>query len=133
MFEGFQFLEPPHVRFFGLDGSRFRRVITDRVIDFLLGHSVRFDQVLVARRSNSGKIGVGLGGVQIRSRLRKLLIDFGRVNIREQLALWHARSDIVVPLLQIAVGARIDGRFHIGLHDCRAARGLPGQPRTWDE
>jgi hypothetical protein len=81
----------------------------------LFRNSVRFNQILIARRGNSGKIGVGLGGVQVGTRLRKLLIDFGRVNIRQQLALWHSGSDIVVPLLEVAVGTGVDRRFHVGL------------------
>ena len=116
MLEGFQFFEPPHVGFRGSYVGDFGFQIPDGVIDFLLRDAVGLDEFLVTRCGDPGEIRVGLCGIEFGARLRQLLIHFGSVDVRQQLALPDAAADVVIPLFQIAVGARIDGRFDIGLH-----------------
>ncbi len=53
---------------------------------------------------------VRFGGLQIGLRLLKLLVGFGSFDLGEQVAFVDVRADIGIPLLQIAVGARIDRR-----------------------
>ena len=52
---------------------------------------------------------------------RQLLVDLGRVDFGQQLALGHLRSDVGAPFFQIAAGARIDGRLHDRPARCPAA------------
>ena len=51
------------------------------------------------------------------TRLLKLLVNFGRFNLGGQFATFYVRSDVSMPLLQVAAGAgpyrRIDKRLHI--------------------
>ncbi len=109
MLEGLQFFEPAHIGFGGLYIGDLGFQVSDRVIDFLLGDTIRLDELLVTRRGNLGKIRIGLRGIQIGARLRQLLIHFRSVNISKQIALTDAAPNVVIPLFQIAVGARIDG------------------------
>ena len=59
--------------------------------------------------------GVGFGCGEVGLGLRELLVDFGRFNVGQQLALADVRANIEIPLLQIAVGAGIDGRIGVCL------------------
>ncbi|WP_345057889.1 hypothetical protein [Arthrobacter methylotrophus] len=49
------------------------------------------------------------------------LVDFGRVEQRQHVALVHMRADVLEPAHHVAAGARVDGRFHIALQ--RAGQG----------
>ena len=62
------------------------------------------------------EIGVGLRGFKIGPGLKKLLIDFGSIDVGEQFAFSDAGADVAVPLFEIAVGASVDGRFDVCLH-----------------
>jgi len=126
MLEGFQFLEPAHVGFRGFYVGDFGFQIPDGVIDLLLGDAVGLDEFLVTRCGDLGEVRVGLRGIEFGARLRQLLIHFRSVDVREQFALPHAAADVVIPLFQIAVGARIDGRFDVGLHGAGEDEGPPG-------
>ena len=59
---------------------------------------------------------IGLRRREIGARLRELFIHFRRVDVRQQIAFLNPAADIVIPLLEIAVGARVnrglDERFH---------------------
>jgi hypothetical protein len=47
--------------------------------------------------------------------LCELLIDFRRVNLGKNIALLDVAADVFVPLLEVAVGARIEWRLDVGL------------------
>src|SRR5205085_10076994 len=64
-----------------------------------------------ARRERQARGRLLTGG----DRLRELLVDLGRLDVGEELALLHAAADVAVPLLEIAAGARRDRRLHIAL------------------
>ena len=81
-----------------------------------LRDGVGLDQSGVAIGLNVGVVGVGLRGGKIGFGLRHLLVEFGRVDDREQVALLHVCTDVEVPVHQIAIGARVDGRVSIGGH-----------------
>ena len=66
--------------------------------------------------SDLRKIGVGLGGFEIGFGLNELLIDFRSIDVGEKFALADAAADVAIPLFEIAVGARVDRRFDVGLH-----------------
>jgi len=68
--EGFQFFEAPHIGFRGSYVGDFGFLITDGVIDFLLGDAVGLDQFLVTRCGDLGEIGVGLRGIEFGARLK---------------------------------------------------------------
>jgi len=48
--------------------------------------------------------------------LLQLLVDFRRVDFRQQLAGFHMRADVHQPALEVSIGAGIDGRVGKGLH-----------------
>jgi len=85
------------------------------LIHFLLGNAVEFQQVLVASGSDARQIQVGLrlrlGGFS----LAQLLIELGRLNLRQELARRHVGADIHLPALDISVSARIDGSLDVTL------------------
>ena len=62
------------------------------------------------------KLGVGLDALELGARLVKLLVDLRRFDLGEELALYYVGADVEVPLLQVAVGAGVDGRVGEGLH-----------------
>ena len=66
------------------------------------------------------EVQIGLRGLEVGLRLLQLMIHFGRFDLGEEVARLHARADIGIPLLQIAVGARIDRRIDQRLR-------IPGQ------
>src|SRR3974390_3075563 len=113
--ERFQLLETTDIGFAGLHDGAFGLEVASGVVDFLFGDAVGFEQFRVTCGSDLGKVLVGLEGVQIGARLREFLIDFGRVDVGKQVTLFHARPDVVIPLFQVTVGARVDGRFDISL------------------
>ncbi len=116
MLEGFQFFKPAHVGFRGFYISDFGFQIPDGIIDLLLRDPVRLDQFLETCGRNLGEIRVGLRRIQVGARLGQLLVHFRGINVGKQIALPGAAADIVIPLFQIAVGARVDRRFDIRLH-----------------
>ena len=109
--------------------------LLDRLIGLLLRNRIRLEQISASGRRWSAPAPVGLGGLQIGPRLLQLLIDLGRVDLRQQFALSHTRADIEIPVLQIAVGTGIDRRIDEGLgvagqHDLlRRRRGCADGPR----
>src|SRR6201984_2660789 len=100
----------------GSDGGLFGSQIAGCVVHFLLGYAIGLDEVPVATGSDVREIGVGLRGFEIGFRLNELLIDFRRVDFGKELALLDARTDIAVPLFEIAVGASVNGRLDVSLH-----------------
>jgi hypothetical protein len=51
-----------------------------------------------------------------RSALAKLLIEVGRIDLRQKLPALHVRADILVPLFQIARHAGKNRRFEMSLN-----------------
>ena len=60
-----------------------------------------------------------MSGIEVGFGLRELLIDFRSIDVGEQCALRNSGADIEIPLLQVAVGTRVDGRLNVGLHGSR--------------
>ena len=81
----------------------------------MFAHAVGLNEFGVARCGDFGEMGVGFRSVEIGAGLGELLIHFRCVDVREQSALLDAAADVVIPLLQIPAGARVNGGFHIGL------------------
>ena len=53
---------------------------------------------------------------QLGARLIQLLVDFGRLDLGEEIALADMLADIEVPFFKVAVGARVDGCIGKRLH-----------------
>ena len=79
------------------------------------------------------EIEIGLGGFQIGLRLLQLMIGFGRFDFGEELAGLHVRADVDIPFLQIAGGARVDGRIGERLRVAGQDDFLVWRRRPWDE
>ena len=62
------------------------------------------------------RLALALAGLEIGFGLNELLVDFRGIDFSEKFALADTAADIAVPLFQIAVGARVDRRFHVRLH-----------------
>src|SRR5208282_3502461 len=88
--------------------------IAVRIVNFLFGNAVRLEEFGVADGRDFGEVYVGLRGGQISARLGKLLVNFGGIDVREEFALAHPAANVVVPHSQVAIGARVDGRFDVG-------------------
>ena len=58
---------------------------------------------------HAGELLVRLGREKIGARLGELLIEIGRIDQGEDLAFFYIGTDVLVPFLHIAAGARIDG------------------------
>src|SRR5262249_44234499 len=116
VFETLEFFKAADVGLRGIYRGLFSGEIADSVVHLLLGDAVGLDEFLKARGRNLGEIRVGLRGGKVGLGLRKLLIYFGSVNIRKQLALSDTAANVVVPLFYVAAGARVDGRFNVSLH-----------------
>src|SRR4029077_10462786 len=106
--ERFQLLQAAHVGLRGSGGGALWRVIAARVVDLLFGNAVCLDQLFITRGGNARKILVGLRGAEIGARLVQLLVHFRRVDVGKQFALLHVAPDIVVPLLEVAAGTRVN-------------------------
>ena len=77
------------------------------------------DQVLVARGRQSGQAEIGLRRHQVGAGLGKLLVNFRRIDLGKDFALLDVAADVLVPLLEVTVGSRIDRRLDIGLEGPR--------------
>ena len=62
---------------------------------------------------------IGLGGGQIGQSLPQLLIDFRSLNFGQELPGLDVGANIRIPVLEIAVGARVDRRIDVCLDICR--------------
>ena len=85
------------------------------IVRVQLGDGVGLHQFLVAGGLSMGVGGVGLGGGEVGLGLGELLVDFRGFDVGQQLAFADMGADIEIPLLQIAIGAGIDGRIGEGL------------------
>ncbi len=110
LLERLQLFQASHIRGTGFGRGCHRIEIADRLVGFLLGNGARAHQVLPATGGDLRNVQVGLRGIQVRSGLLQLLVDFGSFNLREQLALLDMRANVEIPALQIATGSRIDWR-----------------------
>ena len=98
LFERLQLFKAPHV-----SGTRFgrgfhRAEIADRLVGFLLGDGAVAYQVLPTSCGDLGDFQVGLRGIQVRSSLKQLLVDFWGFDLREQLAFLNVRADVEIPM-----------------------------------
>src|SRR5882724_12462545 len=114
-FEGFQFLEAPDIGLRRSDRGAPGGIVTDSVVYFLFGYAVSLDQLFVPCGGDARKIFIGLHGAEVGARLRKLLIDFRAFDFCEKIALLHMAADVVIPLFDVAGGARVDWRLNVGL------------------
>jgi hypothetical protein len=71
---------------------------------------------LPARRGFLGQPIVRLGGRKIGPRLMELVVDLGRVDLREELPGLHVSTDVRGPAFEITVGARVDRSVDERLH-----------------
>ena len=111
-----QLLQPGLVEARGLQHRFARMEIADCLVGRLFGDGIGLQQLLPARGGDLGELVVGLGRGAVGARLLELVVDLRRLDLREQLTGFHARADIGVPALEIAVGPRVDRRVHERLH-----------------
>src|SRR5581483_6090277 len=111
----------------GVRGGEVRlglRVAAFLLIELLLRHRVALAQRLPAL-VRAAREREARGGLLARGdRLRELLVDLRRLDLGEELALLHAAADVLVPLLQVAAGARRDRRLDVALQRARQHHGL---------
>ena len=88
-------------------------------VGFLLRDRIGLAQRLIAVGIDLGQIHRGHDLLARRPGLQQLLIDFRRIDIRQQLALRDVAADVLVPAQQIAVGAGVDRRLDISLQSAR--------------
>ena len=106
-----ELLKPTNICAAGIDCSLCGDVIAFGLVCLLLRDGMLRQQDLPPIGGHAGKVGVGLHALQFGTRLAQLLIDFGRFDHGEQVAFVYVCADIEVPILQVAVGARVDGRI----------------------
>ena len=126
MFEALKLFETLDV---GVSGRQVRDslLITAALgVSFLLRYRVGLAQRLIT-------IGIDLGQIHCchdllagSSRLHQLLVDFRRVDIRQQVALPYMRANVFVPAKQISIGAGVDRRLDIRLQGARQNEFLVG-------
>jgi len=97
--ETFEFLQAAHVGFGRIHDGFFGGQIADGIVNFLLGDAIGFDKFLETRCRDTREIGVGLRSGQFSLRLRKLLVHFGRINVRQGFTCANASANVVIPLL----------------------------------
>src|SRR5712672_2041661 len=114
-FEGFQFLQAPNIGLRRSDRGAPGGIVTDSVVYFLFGYAISFDQFFKTCGGDAREIFIGLHGAEVGTRLRKLLIDFRAFDFCEEIALLYMAADVVIPLFDVAGGARVDWRLHVGL------------------
>src|SRR5258708_9591020 len=110
LFERLQLFKTPDVGGAGFGRGFDRAEIADRLVGFLLGHGTSAYQVLPAAGGDLGNVQVGLRGVQVRSSLQQLLVNFGSFDLRQQLAFLDMSANVEIPAVEIATGSRIDRR-----------------------
>jgi hypothetical protein len=114
--EGLELPQPRHVRLRGGHGRLLGGSVADLLVRLLRRHGIGLQQRLPALRRALRELAVGLAREQIGLGLVELVVDVGRVELGQELALLHRRADIGVPALHIAAGAGIDRRLEIRLH-----------------
>ncbi len=67
-------------------------------------------QSLITVSRDLSQLQIGLRRGQRAARLRQLLINLRSLNGRQQLAGFHVRPDVEIPLLQVAIGAGVNRR-----------------------
>jgi hypothetical protein len=112
---GLKILKPFDVGGGGIDNGFFGIHVADDVVCVLPGDRAFLFEIHHAPGGDLRQIQVGLSGLQIGLGLLQLMVHFGRLDLGQKITRFHARADIGIPLLQIAVGARINGRVDQGL------------------
>ena len=74
-----------------------------------MGNGAGAHQILPAVCSDFGDVQISLGGIQVCSGLLKLLVEFRRFDLREQLPFLNMRPNIEIPTFEIATGSRVNG------------------------
>jgi hypothetical protein len=110
------FFEPRDVETRGIERGFLREHVADLFVGFLFRHRLALQHVGPAIRCTFRQREIGLGIREIGARGAQLIVHFRCIDFREQLAVFHVRADIGVPLLQIAVGARVNRRIEKRLH-----------------
>ena len=85
------------------------------IVHVLLGYSVLLQERFVTISGDLGQFQIGLCDGQCASRLCQLLVDLRRLDDSQQIACFYIRTNIEVPLLEVAVGSRVDRRRDIRL------------------
>ena len=106
-----QLFEAAHVGPACVDSGLRSDVISAGLVGLLLRDGVLGQQRLPPVAGHAGKVRIGLHALQFGARLVQLLVDFGRLDLGQEIAFAHVRANVEVPLLQVAVGARVDGRI----------------------
>ena len=114
-----QLFQPGHVRLGGSEIGLARIQGGFPLIKLLRGDDFLFDQFLPPLQCRARQFGVRRGLLRSGARLIQFLIDFRCLDFRQQLAGFDFRTDIGVPLADVAVGPRI----HRRLLDCLCASG----------
>ena len=114
-----QRLELFYIRLIGLDDGVVGIVSADGVVRVLLRDRIGLKQILVAILGDLRQSEIGLCRGEVAARLLELLVDFRRVDLGEKLALFHAGSNVYVPLVYVAAGARVNRSRHVGFHVAR--------------
>ena len=102
------------------------------VVRILLRDGTLLLEIHHARGGDLRQIEVRLRGLEVGLRLLELMIHFRCFDLGEKIARLDARADIGVPLLQISVGARIDGRIDQRLRISRAGPAAGSRPSLSD-
>src|SRR6185437_5734260 len=113
--EGLKLLEAADVSFRGFDGSAPGGSSADGDVGLLLGDRVGLEEVLVALCGAVGEREVGLRALEVGFGDLELLVHLRGFDDGHELALSDVLSDVDEKLLEIAIGARIDGCVIEGL------------------
>ena len=100
------------------------------LVELLLRHGIAFAQRLPAFHAAFGQRKALCRLLARRDALRQLLVHLRGVDLGQQLALGDAAADVLVPALEIAAGARRNGRLHIALQRTGQHQALRGAART---
>ena len=119
LLEARELLQPLHIGARGLHLRVTRSGRGNLLVGFLLRDGVGRAQIAPALRGQVGDFLVGFGRREIGFRLAQLLIDFRGLDLGQQLAGLHRCADVDQPALQIATGARVDGRLVVRLDVAR--------------
>ncbi len=99
-FKRFQLLEPAHIGLSGVDEGAFRGEVGDRLVPLLDGDRLRFEEALGAGGVELREIQIGLRVLEVGARLFELLVDFGRLDFSQDVALLHRAPMSVFQLLR---------------------------------
>src|SRR5215470_2142915 len=103
----------------GVDRRLPRAEIANSLVGLLFRNRISFKKILPASCSNLSELLVRLRILQVCPGLLELLINLRSFDLCQELTLFNMRSDVNIPMLQIAVGASIDWSVVKGLRVSR--------------